>query len=825
MAGNLKKYSFNDLLKQGKVRIPKIQRDYAQGRVNRKVNEIRKVFIHTLILVAKGKLDATELDFVYGSNQDNAFEPLDGQQRLTTLFLLHWMMGVDLRQQDANHNMYSMFTYETRNTSNEFCNELIQHEAIKFVKQACENIKYNRTKDAKEAPKPDTPSLIIKSLDWFRWGWKYDPTILSMLVMIDAIFAEIGEESEWEKVGEYQKNLDNITFNLLNLGDFGLSNELFIKMNARGKHLSDFDKLKSTLEEELQIQKREHSADDKIEEEWRELMDGVWIDLFWHKYAHETIKNISKITEDNPEQQSKNRVEVLKAAQCAEEKLKLLLLRLIALQLFENDLISGNSALENTTYNLNESNIDNLLFAYTDSLTSVRSLENYTIDTSITLKIDYRRLIDDLNLLIFNDGNNRYCEISSLLNRISHIENNEDSLFDSFLKDIVPNDVRLIFYAMILFLRKFPRKVDDNNRWFFDKEKNYAWLKNLEYWVRATRNILLNDNNTQRIDKLNIAKNVTKSLNTMVNNLIEFTTKNNCEIYEDAKAVKLFIKSMDNLPHLDNSSQEEERKKAECILSNNGEEWNRAFDEAEKHPYLWGQIRCLLSWADYKLDDFKKYYEKLRGLLDIIKDETLCNEYYSAMLTMKPEFWTTNHRMYLFNRDRDNSFKRYLRDSGKEIKDMIDKWQEDYPDSDAITFLGELKAEVGKASTIPCWIRCIVDDPKIMNESLQKRIFEDKGHPILAQLKTKESHCFDPVFVYLRNKCIDKNIDETKYKMYDSKGDCNYGHGFQIELNNVIHFVQWNSNGGYKLSVNNQNNELTADGTVDYFNGLIDNLN
>lgn len=825
MAGNLKKYSFNDLLKQGKVRIPKIQRDYAQGRVNRKVNEIRKVFIHTLILVAKGKLDATELDFVYGSNQDNAFEPLDGQQRLTTLFLLHWMMGVDLRQQDANHNMYSMFTYETRNTSNEFCNELIQHEAIKFVKQACENIKYNRTKDAKEAPKPDTPSLIIKSLDWFRWGWKYDPTILSMLVMIDAIFAEIGEESEWEKVGEYQKNLDNITFNLLNLGDFGLSNELFIKMNARGKHLSDFDKLKSTLEEELQIQKREHSADDKIEEEWREFMDGVWIDLFWHKYAHETIKNISKITEDNPEQQSKNRVEVLKAAQCAEEKLKLLLLRLIALQLFENDLISGNSALENTTYNLNESNIDNLLFAYTDSLTSVRSLENYTIDTSITLKIDYRRLIDDLNLLIFNDGNNRYCEISSLLNRISHIENNEDSLFDSFLKDIVPNDVRLIFYAMILFLRKFPRKVDDNNRWFFDKEKNYAWLKNLEYWVRATRNILLNDNNTQRIDKLNIAKNVTKSLNTMVNNLIEFTTKNNCEIYEDAKAVKLFIKSMDNLPHLDNNSQEEERKKAECILSNNGEEWNRAFDEAEKHPYLWGQIRCLLSWADYKLDDFKKYYEKLRGLLDIIKDETLCNEYYSAMLTMKPKFWTTNHRMYLFNRDRDNSFKRYLRDSGKEIKDMIDKWQEDYPDSDAITFLGELKAEVGKASTIPCWIRCIVDDPKIMNESLQKRIFEDKGHPILAQLKTKESHCFDPVFVYLRNKCIDKNIDETKYKMYDSKGDCNYGHGFQIELNNVIHFVQWNSNGGYKLSVNNQNNELTADGTVDYFNGLIDNLN
>ena len=30
MSNNLKKYSFIDLLKQGKLRIPKIQRDYAR---------------------------------------------------------------------------------------------------------------------------------------------------------------------------------------------------------------------------------------------------------------------------------------------------------------------------------------------------------------------------------------------------------------------------------------------------------------------------------------------------------------------------------------------------------------------------------------------------------------------------------------------------------------------------------------------------------------------------------------------------------------------------------------------------------------------------
>ena len=77
MSNNLKKYSFSDLLKLGKLRIPKIQRDYAQGRQSQKVDEIRKVFVHSLLLVVKGKRPSTELDFVYGSNLNNAFPDFD----------------------------------------------------------------------------------------------------------------------------------------------------------------------------------------------------------------------------------------------------------------------------------------------------------------------------------------------------------------------------------------------------------------------------------------------------------------------------------------------------------------------------------------------------------------------------------------------------------------------------------------------------------------------------------------------------------------------------------------------------------------------------
>lgn len=190
MSNELTKYSFNDLLEQGRVRIPKIQRDYAQGRRNQKVDEIRKVFVHTLLLVVKGKRPSTELDFIYGSMNNGAFEPLDGQQRLTTLFLLHWMMGCGLSTTDGKH---ALFTYETRNTSREFCDELVLHDAMQFVKEAKtkEELRKQRHESGEtkgsEEDEPITPSTIIKGRDWFKWEWKYDPTVLSMLVMIDAI--------------------------------------------------------------------------------------------------------------------------------------------------------------------------------------------------------------------------------------------------------------------------------------------------------------------------------------------------------------------------------------------------------------------------------------------------------------------------------------------------------------------------------------------------------------------------------------------------------------------------------------------------------------
>ncbi len=72
------------------LKIPLIQRDYAQGRESN--TDLRESFIAKLFQHLESG-EELKLDFIYGSvdrNSGTVFLPLDGQQRLTTLFLLHW---------------------------------------------------------------------------------------------------------------------------------------------------------------------------------------------------------------------------------------------------------------------------------------------------------------------------------------------------------------------------------------------------------------------------------------------------------------------------------------------------------------------------------------------------------------------------------------------------------------------------------------------------------------------------------------------------------------------------------------------------------------
>jgi len=95
-----------------KIEIPIIQRDYAQGRKSDEVGRIRDRFLDALLQSIINKKHMT-LDFVYGDvSKEGVLTPLDGQQRLTTLFLLHWYIAkkekLDIREFEfLNHFSYA----------------------------------------------------------------------------------------------------------------------------------------------------------------------------------------------------------------------------------------------------------------------------------------------------------------------------------------------------------------------------------------------------------------------------------------------------------------------------------------------------------------------------------------------------------------------------------------------------------------------------------------------------------------------------------------------------------------------------------------------
>lgn len=259
-----------NLINSYKISIPIIQRDYAQGREEE--FEKREKFLNAIFKHLNNS-EKLHLDFVYGRVKDNTFYPIDGQQRLTTLFLLHWYFALKEKEIVSNDekSKLSQFVYDTRISSREFCQSLIKEDI--------------------EVPLTTEDGVFIKAIknkSWYRDKWDTDPTIKAMLIMIQDIhnkFYNINSSSVFTQL----VNENSISFELLDLGakGFELTDELYIKMNARGKQLTTFENFKANfiqlIDKHFKDKKREHPIKGKISYSgyFSYKIEKEWTDLFW----------------------------------------------------------------------------------------------------------------------------------------------------------------------------------------------------------------------------------------------------------------------------------------------------------------------------------------------------------------------------------------------------------------------------------------------------------------------------------------------------------------------------------------------------------------
>ena len=231
-----------------KIIIPIIQRDYAQGRRDPEIDRVRMRFLDSLYEAVVS--EPITLDFVYGDiDEDGVMTPLDGQQRLTTLFLLHWYAARKAGISEEKAAFLGNFGYETRYSARYFCKELSGFKPSFTL--------------------PLSEEIIDQA--WFPLDWQKDPTINSMLVMLDAINGKFKDVNDlWDKLSD-----DAITFYFLPIKDMGLTDELYIKMNSRGKPLTRFEHFKAELERCVRL------VDDDTAKTIMRKIDRDWTDMLW----------------------------------------------------------------------------------------------------------------------------------------------------------------------------------------------------------------------------------------------------------------------------------------------------------------------------------------------------------------------------------------------------------------------------------------------------------------------------------------------------------------------------------------------------------------
>lgn len=508
--------------------------------------EVRETFLAALYQYLEKNIPNRDLDFVYGSlseveNQTD-FIPLDGQQRLTTLFLLHWFL-YQIQDDKNNQNCQdfkqallkenkSMFTYETRTSSSDFCNALMSN-----------GIDFNHLLaiDENEGIKKENQlSKTIKNSTWYFLSWKQDPTIQSMLTMLDAIHNKFaGKKVFFERL----LNLENpiITFQFLNLKDFKLTDDLYIKMNSRGKPLTSFENFKAKFEQFLenlklstsrtfQLTFNEANQNVSLSKYFSYNIDTKWANLFWA--YRELVGDI-----DVYDEELKNFIRVIFTSQYASS---------VQISKVEN--------------------IDKTddTFEFLLGTAPARKRSDYTDDISF-YKYDELKALSENGILFLIDAldnlENGNDKIKKYLSSAYKFYFDEVRIIENALKySFASNQERIMFHAYVRFLIH-----------------NNTDRSGIEQWMRVIHNLAYNTVIDGAVEIARAIKSIEKMLPNS-NNILNYVIINEIDGFASWQIL-------------------EEKIKACLILKSTGNGWKEIIEKTEQHSFFDGQIGFVLAFA------------------------------------------------------------------------------------------------------------------------------------------------------------------------------------------------------------------------------------
>ena len=245
----IEQYTIKQLLKQFTLFVPEIQRDYVWGN---KVNfeRVMKPFLKSLDENIQAD-SIYNVGFLYSyKHTDNDNYIIDGQQRLTSIVLLLYVLSViEGKSSDFDENLQTThpttrFSYNVRPQTETFLRRLF----------ASKNI---------------TRESIVNQ-NWYMPNYDNDVTISSIINAVDKMASLLKDLPNLS----YHNILHHIGFWYFNVDETSQGEELYITMNSRGQKLTDAEQIKPHLFDQWQKAKHPTCSDadyGKLWDEWEEL--------------------------------------------------------------------------------------------------------------------------------------------------------------------------------------------------------------------------------------------------------------------------------------------------------------------------------------------------------------------------------------------------------------------------------------------------------------------------------------------------------------------------------------------------------------------------
>ena len=237
--------------------IPDLQRDYCWASTKIVTGDgqtLVEAYVDDLILASKKEKDAKlKMGLLYGYEYpaDNV-QLCDGQQRLTTLFLISGVclnkLGVDdnvLREEVSSiisHNNSSRLQYAIRDSSLSFIHNLVQNGAF---------------------------HQGITDEPWYSNEYSRDPSVCNMIKAIKQIDSKVTDAETAKKLLHYI--LHNISFLYFDMQSRTYSEEQYVILNTTGYSLTHTEHVKPKLLGKLSDKQLE-----KYSERWESWEQFIW---------------------------------------------------------------------------------------------------------------------------------------------------------------------------------------------------------------------------------------------------------------------------------------------------------------------------------------------------------------------------------------------------------------------------------------------------------------------------------------------------------------------------------------------------------------------